>query len=156
MTDITDPTAPAATPQPAKPNWRTRPIRTAIGVVIAIGLIAIIYTLTVMASTTPLQDARASVLNQLTRDDRPIYRSHATIGDDGHTLLLDGAGTDSDGISVNQLGMTLGALDISDAVITRMEHTRALDGMQTGEWGDYAASWTYHPENGLDVIITDQ
>jgi hypothetical protein len=34
-----------------------------------------------------------------------------------------------------------------------MEKTRALDGRQTASWSFIEASWTYHPDNGLDVII---
>jgi hypothetical protein len=36
-----------------------------------------------------------------------------------------------------------------------MDNTRALDGMQTASWGNYEASWTYHPDEGLDVVVTE-
>lgn len=39
------------------------------------------------------------------------------------------------------------------SVYARMGRTRALDGTQTAEWGLYTATWTYHPENGLNVIV---
>lgn len=37
----------------------------------------------------------------------------------------------------------------------QMDSTRALDGMQTAEWDTFEAKWTYHPDDGLDVIITE-
>ena len=33
-----------------------------------------------------------------------------------------------------------------------MAGTRALDGMQSQNCGDFTVSWTYHPDNGLRVI----
>ncbi len=47
----------------------------------------------------------------------------------------------------------LDELGFSRAVVSRMDSTRALDGTQTAE-GDLAtAYWTYHPDNGLNVIF---
>jgi hypothetical protein len=37
-----------------------------------------------------------------------------------------------------------------------MEQTRALDGRQSETWEDFSASWTYHPDNGLDVLIREK
>lgn len=41
------------------------------------------------------------------------------------------------------------------SVTARMDSTRALDGMQDAEWGGFTASWTYHPDEGLNLIITE-
>lgn len=49
------------------------------------------------------------------------------------------------------VALTLGA---SDAVISRMSATRALDGMQDGQWEGISASWTYHPDDGLNITLT--
>lgn len=61
-----------------------------------------------------------------------------------------GSGT----VSFDGLTCVLGALDTPTSVIAQMESTRALDGMQSATWGDFKASWNYHPDDGLDVIIT--
>lgn len=47
-------------------------------------------------------------------------------------------------------------LDLPDSIIARMDRTRALDGMQEAQWPGFAASWTYHPDDGLNVIITEE
>jgi len=39
-------------------------------------------------------------------------------------------------------------------VISRMSATRALDGMQDGQWEGISASWTYHPDDGLNITLT--
>lgn len=50
----------------------------------------------------------------------------------------------------------LGAVDISDAVIAQMDGTRALNGRQTGSWDGFTASWTYHPNSGLNIIVQEE
>lgn len=78
----------------------------------------------------------------------------ADLGDNGRTLILDHKGEDeSEGLRYEKLACVLAALNIPDAVAARMDATRSLDGMQTGEWDNITASWTYHPDNGLDVIL---
>lgn len=44
-------------------------------------------------------------------------------------------------------------LGAPESVYARMGRTRALDGTQTAEWASYTASWTYHPDDGLNVIV---
>lgn len=35
-----------------------------------------------------------------------------------------------------------------------IDRTRALDGTRDASWDEYEASWTYHPDNGLNIQIT--
>jgi hypothetical protein len=81
--------------------------------------------------------------------------------DEGHTLTIDGEG----GYRATLGGGELASQDIAfqildelgapDAVWAKIENTRALDGMQTETWVQFTATWTYHPDNGLDVIIEE-
>lgn len=81
---------------------------------------------------------------------------HLTIADQGHTLVIDGDGDyKSPGASLATTVAVLTYLEAPAAVVSRMSNTRALDGMQEGSWGDFTASWTYHPDNGLDLIIEE-
>jgi len=79
-----------------------------------------------------------------------------TLADDDHTLMIDMAGEDygSGDATVGEMQCVLGDLDAPQSVIAQMDATRALDGMQTATWGAFKASWTYHPDNGLDLILT--
>ena len=43
-------------------------------------------------------------------------------------------------------------LGFSDSVYQKMNHTTALQGRQTEENELYSVSWTYHPNNGLEVF----
>ncbi|GAB1644280.1 hypothetical protein [Krasilnikovia sp. MM14-A1259] len=76
------------------------------------------------------------------------------LGDNGKTLTINGAGTeDMSGADTATIACILQALSAPDAVTTHMSETRALDGRQEDSWSGYSASWIYHPDDGLDVII---
>lgn len=79
--------------------------------------------------------------------------SHATIGDDGASLELQTMGEDATGMSFDSFDCVVTELGISDAVMNRLENTRALDGRQEASWDDFTASWTYHPDDGLNMLI---
>ncbi|KOX10282.1 hypothetical protein ADL05_25220 [Nocardiopsis sp. NRRL B-16309] len=79
----------------------------------------------------------------------------ARIGDDGESLSLDHRGDDeSSGISVEFLVCILAELEAPDSVIEEMSQTRALDGRQSADWDGIHASWAYHPDTGLDVVLS--
>ena len=81
---------------------------------------------------------------------------YVEVRDGGRTLLVDGeGGYTSPGASLATIASVLRRLDTPDAVVARMEQTRALDGMQTGERGTFSTTWTYHPDAGLDLVIED-
>ena len=77
------------------------------------------------------------------------------LGDDGQSLTIDGEGDEDYSLGVPYLDTlcVLTAVDTPDGVISRMGSTRALDGMQTAEWDRISAYWTYHPDDGLDVVL---
>lgn len=43
-------------------------------------------------------------------------------------------------------------LRVPDSVVERMNSTRAIDGIQTAETLKLRISWSYHPDNGLEII----
>lgn len=72
----------------------------------------------------------------------------ANLGDGGLTLVLGAP------MLWTMQSCILTALDVPDAVLAHMRATRALDGMQSDSWGTVKATWTYHPDDGLDLILT--
>jgi hypothetical protein len=81
--------------------------------------------------------------------------TYVVIGDDGSTLTIDTKGEDSPGVDVATVACILIAIDTPDAVISQLDATRAMDGRQDATWGDFSASWTYHPDDGLDLILQE-
>jgi hypothetical protein len=85
-----------------------------------------------------------------------VNNLYIELGDDGRTLIIDGNGNYADtGASIEVIARVLHELDTPDAVVARMDRTRALDGMQSAEWDDLTMTWTYHPDDGVDLIIED-
>lgn len=83
--------------------------------------------------------------------------SGTTIADNGKTFIVDGAGReDYDGVGVEAMSCILRSLDVPDAVTSHITATRALDGRQEDHWGQFTASWSYHPDEGLDLIVREK
>ncbi|WP_406079542.1 hypothetical protein [Micromonospora sp. NBC_00858] len=78
----------------------------------------------------------------------------AMLGDDGRSLTLRSVGEERTGLKLEQLHCYWTELHVPDAVVAEVKVTRALDGRQSGEWEDMKASWIYHPDDGLQMIIT--
>lgn len=83
--------------------------------------------------------------------------SQVSVDDGGRTVTVSGIGKDEKGASLRmeQTDCLLEKLNVSSAVKKHMETTRALDGQQTDEWDGIKARWTYHPDDGLNLILQD-
>lgn len=57
---------------------------------------------------------------------------------------------------VKTIGCVLGALDTPKYVIKMMSGTTALMGVQKVKADGLKYRWSYHPDNGLDLIIIDE
>ncbi|MEV7605125.1 hypothetical protein AB0N65_06770 [Paenarthrobacter sp. NPDC089322] len=80
--------------------------------------------------------------------------SYAKLGDDGKTLSLDGKGEDDyDGLAWADIECVLDAVNVPDYIREEMDSTRALDGTQRESWDNFAASWSYHPDSGFNMVL---
>lgn len=74
--------------------------------------------------------------------------------DDGRSISMDTEGEEEiSGAPYDDVTCVLGALEAPQSVLERIGTTRALDGRQTGEWDGFSASWGYHPDNGLNIVV---
>lgn len=80
--------------------------------------------------------------------------AYARLGDDGKTLTLRSVGKESRGLSFDELECYWSELEMPDSVRAEVESTRALDGRQSGEWNGIRASWSYHPDSGVQMVFT--
>lgn len=77
--------------------------------------------------------------------------------DDGKSISFDTKGEeDSRGDDVTGVVCVLKALEAPDSLYSKLDHTRALDGTVSDEWGDFKATWSYHPDSGLFLVVEDQ
>lgn len=85
-------------------------------------------------------------------DRRPA--SVVALEDEGRTLLMDGKGEeDTVGALWEDFECVFDALGAPQSVVAKVTATRALDGRQNESWEGVAASWSYHPNSGLDLIL---
>lgn len=82
--------------------------------------------------------------------------AYITVGDGGSTLLIDHDGEDdTGGASIDDVASVLFALGMPDSVVAQIDSTRALDGRQSASWDGFEVSWAYHPDTGIDMIVTE-
>lgn len=86
----------------------------------------------------------------------------ATLNPNATTLELDTNPSDIEGGSFmgywysSKLKDINRMLGLPDSVYNKMSNTRALDGRQTETFGVVEVSWTYHPNQGLEIIYTKE
>lgn len=73
--------------------------------------------------------------------------------DEGKSLSLQTTGEESTGTSMATVVCVLTALASPESIFNKIDSTRALDGTKSAEWPGFSASWTYHPDNGLNIIV---
>lgn len=80
---------------------------------------------------------------------------YVSVMDSGYSLSLDGRSDSSsvDGIEISDTSCVLDELGVPSYIRMLMSNTRALDGMQREEFDVTKIYWSYHPDNGLDIII---
>lgn len=75
--------------------------------------------------------------------------------DGGRTLSFDAmykyAGLAPNTPTSADFDCALKAMNAPAFVSNQISNTRALDGRVTASWGKISASWTYHPDSGLDI-----
>jgi hypothetical protein len=76
-----------------------------------------------------------------------------TVGDSGQSISMKSSGEEDAGADMSDITCVLGELHTPDSVTSRIDATRALDGRLTATWSGLSASWGYHPDHGLDIVI---
>jgi hypothetical protein len=152
MTDFQSPSDPAETLRPeSKPAnaWKRLPVWARVAVPAAGVLVVAGVAVGIVAGMQP------SKLEAALTSCGLETKASAQLGDEGHTLTLDMVGEDDFGkLAYDDVFCVLDAIEIPDSVTAQMGETRSLDGRQNAQWDDIEASWGYHPDSGLDLILT--
>jgi predicted nucleic acid-binding Zn ribbon protein len=132
------------------------------------GLAEGVCTITATAENG-ISDTCTVTVNRAGPDFMSIYEEYcsagwATLGSDGSYLKIDTNPDDTDDddfttsdyaimkeaiAAIEQVNEALG---LSESVYERMKTTTALQGVQTADGDDVTVTWTYHPDNGLEVM----
>lgn len=81
-----------------------------------------------------------------------------TVMDGGTSIELQTSGKDTWGTGAlfSDVTCVLDELGSPASIQARMKTTRALDGRQSGSWSGFTVSWSYHPDNGLNIIVENK
>lgn len=87
-----------------------------------------------------------------------LSSSYARLASDGSYLSIDTNPYDWDDYTnedaIVGLRNVVSALGLPDSLLQKMGSTRALDGRQTETYSNVEVSWSYHPDDGLEVLFT--
>ncbi|MCG2798986.1 MAG: hypothetical protein L6367_10655 [Cellulomonas sp.] len=98
---------------------------------------------------------QAAVLTDAVRTCGLTGSTGIELGDGGASLTFDMKGKDDlSGAHVESINCLFGKLDMPSAVSSHMNQTTSMDGRQTESWGNLTISWSYHPDRGLDGVLT--
>jgi hypothetical protein len=99
---------------------------------------------------------------------------HFQVADDGNTLIIDGPASTASAIEAGDLPSDADVQDeaafyddflcviraeqvkMPAYVVTQVENTTSLAGRQDASWNGLSASWSYHPDNGVDMEIHEE
>lgn len=146
-----------ATPKATRkntPKW-VLPVSTfAAGLLVGVGATLLVSTATEASNEGVRSDAQESPL-AAAAEACTLHKEVAAIEDDGRTLIFEMQGEkDFSGGKNTELWCLLKELDAPESLKSLMGKTTSLQGRQTETWDTYKATWTYHPDKGLDTIIT--
>lgn len=145
-------------PPPAAPHFlrSRREIWIAIGAFI-LGMIITALTallITVIAGGV-LAVVKPHTISDAVKACHVTSNEWITVGDAGQSVSMKTKGEETDGADVSDVACVLRKLHVPDSVTTRIDTTRALDGHQTATWSGLSASWGYHPDDGLDIVVEE-
>jgi hypothetical protein len=119
----------------------------ALYIAIPVAIAAIVILLVVLAAPkNPFPSAIDAC--GISDGDTYIY-----IGDNGKTLLMDGEGETSAGATSSDVWCVLQELNVPESTVAQMEKTSSLMGVVSDSWDGISADWSYHPDNGFDVVL---
>ncbi|MCI6652769.1 MAG: zinc ribbon domain-containing protein [Ruminococcus sp.] len=77
---------------------------------------------------------------------------NTVISDDNKSITVDST-NEYDYISLEDIGVIATELGFPDYLISEMSQTNALMGRRSETIGHYKVDWSFHPDNGLDVVF---
>lgn len=113
-------------------------------------LVVTVVIAAILLASIPAVAAEVSVRNAAKK-----CHVKGNLADRGRTISFDTAGEDDNGVGddIEDIACVLLALRAPSFIVTEIDNTRALDGMQRDHWQKFKASWTYHPDDGLNIVI---
>lgn len=152
-------------PVPQAPAPAAKQERSRTSIVIAIIAAAVLVIAAILISGA-VRDAMEKKAEEAAKPDFSKLAESAptdgtvSVSDDGLSMTVDTNPLDiskynsSEAITfIKDVNAELG---LPDSLYEKMVATRALDGRQTSDYDHVEVSWSYHPDNGLEVIYESE
>ena len=123
---------------------------------IGVGFVAgILLSVTVaVAGAVGSSVTASSAISDAVKGCNAQSSSGISVGDNGQSVSIDTKGQkDSSGASITDTACILKKLNVPDSVVSEMDATNALQGRQSATWDNIDATWSYHPDSGLNLIL---
>ena len=78
---------------------------------------------------------------------------YVKVYDGGHTAVID---TRSQYADIAGVACLLYGIDTPRSIIARIDSTTSLQGSQTARANGFTYRWSYHPDNGLNMVIEER
>jgi hypothetical protein len=121
------------------------------------GRLCVLGLALVLSSCGALTDAIGSIgtstLQAAVESCASEYSGYVDVLDNGKTISIDGNGEEKSGAPIQEIACILQAIPVPSYIIQRMEQTRAIDGIQRETFDGFDISWSYHPDDGVDIVI---
>jgi hypothetical protein len=93
-----------------------------------------------------------------------LYKKDALVGgaqlkDGGRTLILDAVQERSyqiNALLTTDYSCVIKILKMPAFIESKVGSTRAIDGMQRAQWNKVSAFWTFHPDDGLNIVFNSK
>lgn len=139
---------------PEGPSSRLPPRRSLV-IAMLVGLA--VAAVAVVAVTVVVARGDSPTVLETAKEECAAHTTEVRLGDGGRSMFVERvAAEDDEGASIAELLCIFQETNIPEAVISRMDSTRALDGREEAAWDGFTASWTYHPRSGLNIILEEQ
>lgn len=136
-------------------RWLLPTITGVTGLVVGAGVAAAVITGVAAADERAANEAAVAVLGDAVDACDVRGASGFVLGDGGLSLTIDNKGEDDVvGADFLDIGCVFGALEMPESVSSHVGQTTSMDGRQAAAWGDLEFQWSYHPDRGMDGVIT--
>lgn len=88
------------------------------------------------------------------RLDSGLVRIFVSLADGGRTLVMNSVGRSSFYPQFSDFRCVANYLKMPASIRSKIDSTRAIDGLVEGKWGSVSAFWNYHPDQGMDITFT--
>lgn len=132
----------------ARPTWLVPAgIGCAVGVAATLAVTTAVPALLSAVRTSPLESAYA--------DCKLESAVGISLRDKGRTITFDNKG-EEDLIGAEYLDILclFTSLEMPSSITSHIGQTTSMDGRQSESWDGKTVSWSYHPDRGLDGVLT--